>query len=275
MSTTEKWTAACISMNSKQNVKENINHAIDLIKEAKSKQANLIVLPEMFTFIGSSDHYKEVALELEKSQLKSQLQKLALDLNIHLLTGSFPETNPSDTDKVYNSSYFISSKGEIIANYRKVHLFKIAPIDHQPAYDETVSFCADKKVCSFSYQQWNIGISICFDLRFSALYRQIASINWPHILFVPSAFTYLTGKDHWQILLQSRAVEWQTYVLAANQVGEHADGKRSYGHSMIIDPWGNIIAQTKDAIGIAIAEISMNRIKEVKKRLDMQLCQVF
>lgn len=251
-----------------------------MVTEASRNGAKLVVLPEMFTYMGPYERLFEIA-EDKDSQLIKELQTLSKVLNIYLVAGSVPERAEKKeisrlgNQKVFNTTYVINPDGEIIGKYRKTHLFTLSAITDQAAYSESDGFIAGDTPLVLSIEGWQIGFAICFDIRFSRLFQAIAEKKWPDALIIPSAFTQKTGEAHWHLLLRARAVEWQAYVIAANQTGEHGVAKRSYGHSVIIDPWGKVLDDTKQAENIAFSVLEKSKLKETRATLNIQACQRF
>ena len=271
---------ASVCMCSKADVKENIEKALGLVQSAADQGANWVLLPEMFTYMGAYSGLYDAA-EWEGGPLNSQLAEVSSKLGIALFAGTVGErpgeheqlnldllTNKEKGYKrVYNTLYGFSENGKKIVKYRKTHLFELAAFEKGASYSEGDGFLPGDQFAHFEYQGWNIGIAICYDIRFPTLFTQISKDKPLDLIVVPAAFTEATGKRHWQLLLQARAVENQCYVIAANQTGEHRSGKRSFGHSMIIDPWGNVLENTEEKEGIAFAEISKSNLKHFRKTL--------
>ncbi|MFK7826536.1 MAG: carbon-nitrogen hydrolase family protein [Oligoflexales bacterium] len=273
---------ASICMCSKANVHENIEKAINLVKSAAENGANWVLLPEMFTYMGGYSGLYNSA-EIEKGPLNKELASIAKKLGITLIAGTVGE-KPLDNElhqdllvnkdkgyrRVFNTLYGFSDSGEQFVKYRKTHLFELAAFEKGSTYSEADGFLAGNQFAFCEYQGWNIGFAICYDLRFSSLFFQITKEKPLDLLIVPAAFTEATGKRHWQLLLQARAVENQCYVLAANQTGEHRDGKRSFGHSMIIDPWGKVLENTGEKEGFVLAEIDKVKLEQFRKTLPVR-----
>ena len=246
---------------------ENIESAFQLMEKAVRQQSpDWIVLPEVFTCFGSA---KEVAQagETDSGILAKQLAQFASKHGVTIFAGSMQELAPSD-GRVFNTSLVFGPTGVTIAKYRKTHLFSLKDSTGNSLYDETVSYEAGSKLCAFSHEGKNIWLAICYDLRFpgffEALYNKFGA---PDVIVIPAAFTFQTGKDHWLTLLRARAIEYQCYVIAANQVGYHSKEKRSFGHSVIIDPWGEILGDTADEIGYASGVIELDKIHQVRSKL--------
>lgn len=267
---------ASICMNSTSEKEKNIKKAISLVQEAAQKGAEWVLLPEMFTYIGPYENSLKTA-EDENGPLNASLSALAKELGIFLVAGSTGERPEQTTkgkiisdqgiSKVYNTLYAFSPEGHIIAKYRKTHMFELKNIAGETLYSENSGFLPGNEIVSINYQDWNIGFAICYDLRFPGFFEKLTKNKALDIIFVPAAFTKATGEAHWSLLLQSRAVENQCFVVAANQRGLHGKSKESFGHSMIIDPWGSILSNTYDQEGIAFASLDLADIKSVRQKL--------
>lgn len=262
---------AIISMNSQADKKTNCNWAFEQIKQAADNGAKFIFLPEMFSYLGD---YSDLFCAAEKSNgpLNQKLTNLAKEYDAHIFIGSCPELpedlikNDDGHNKVYNTSYVIGPEG-ILAQYRKIHLFNLN--SPQASYNEGDGFLSGDTKNSLNLLGFQIGLSICYDLRFACFYQELWNRSPFDILCVPAAFAHETGQAHWHTLLRSRAIEYQCYVVAANQTGLSGRGKRSYGHSLLIDPWGQILVDSKENTGIFYGEIDKTRLAEVRQKLPM------
>lgn len=258
------YLVAAVQMNSQPNLKENLEQAAYLIDRAAQKGALLVALPENFAFLGDMDRRIAEADQIAR-QAEDFLREKAGEHQIYILGGSFPV--PADDGKVYNRSLLVNTEGEIEVQYDKIHLFDVDIPDGftyressivQPGKVEPVTFKSD--------ELGHLGLSICYDLRFPELYRKLVE-EGAEILFVPSAFTRMTGEAHWHSLLRARAIENTSYVVAPAQTGQHGPKRTTYGHSLIIDPWGNIEAEASTKKGIVMAEISPDRLQEVRQQI--------
>jgi predicted amidohydrolase len=269
---------AAISMTSAANKQQNIEVAFSLVKKAAEAGADWVQLPEMWPFMGSYDEIYAMA-ELEGGPLYQGLSALARELGVVLIAGTVGEKPDGDhlphdklvnelgQKRVYNTTYVFGRDGTSLAKYRKIHLFNLLGEDGKPQYSESAGYIAGDKPVAVTIDGWRLGLTICYDLRFPELYGQLAQKDPPDVLVVPSAFTKMTGEAHWELLLRARAVERQCYVFAANQTGSHAPGKESFGHSMIIDPWGVVQADTGPHVGIAMATVQKAVIRSVRAKL--------
>lgn len=269
---------AAICLNSTADKAKNIEGAVKAVREAAAQGADWVQLPEMFPYFGP---YSQVYLqaELEGGELFQKLSSLAKELKIVLFGGTVGERADKDQlsekavlsreghKRVFNTLYVFGREGELLAKYRKTHLFNLYEDDGQPKYCESDGFLSGDKLVTLTIDGLKVALSICYDLRFPEFYNRLAKGGAPDVIAVPSAFTKGTGRYHWELLLRARAVEWQSYVFAANQVGEHAPGKESFGHAMIIDPWGTTLANTGEKPGVALASISKESLREIRAKL--------
>jgi nitrilase len=257
---------AAIQMTSGPNLQDNITTATRLIQEAVAASAKLVLLPEYWAIMGMREQDK---VDLAKSPDAQLMQKFmiqqAREHGIYLIGGTIPITSP-ETNKVYNSTLVFNPDGQLVARYDKIHLFGFTK--DAESYQESVSILAGSKPVSFEtnneFGSFKIGLSICYDLRFPELYRSFCVTD---LIVVPSAFTYTTGSVHWEILLRARAIENQCYVLAAAQVGHHPNGRHTWGHSMLINPWGQIVSELPETEGIVVGTIDPQLIQEVRRNL--------
>ncbi|MBN1870015.1 MAG: carbon-nitrogen hydrolase family protein [Candidatus Omnitrophica bacterium] len=258
--------AAIVQLKSGSDKGKNIKKALCLVQCAVARGAEFILLPEMFNFRGKADPrkgFKDIAENIPGPST-APLMEAARKNRIAILAGSICEKSAGQR-KVYNTSALIDARGDIIAKYRKSHLFdaKIGAANIK----ESQYFAAGQKHAMASLGPWKIGLSICFDLRFPEFYRKYREGN-ADILCVPSAFAKITGRAHWEVLLRARAVENMCYVLAPNQIGMDGKGVTAYGNSMVVDPWGEILARASaDQEEILFAELDKGLIKEKRSVL--------
>lgn len=265
---------SAIQITSTTDYEKNISKSFDLIKKAKNYGAKIVSLPEVFTYLGNidKDNFK-YSFDL-KSDFILEFSKLAKSLDIYILAGSFHEYI-ENKNKSYNTSILFSDNGTILNIYRKIHLFD-TDILGKESYKESDNFesgeISQTNIVKTPYG--NFGFSICYDLRFPEFYRKL-TFNGAQIIFVPSAFTMHTGKDHWEVLLRARAIENQVYIVAPNQFGFHSEKKESYGNSMIIDPWGKVIARASDREEVIFADIDLSYIEQIRKKIPCLLNKKF
>lgn len=257
---------ASIQMISTTSVERNLDMAEQLIAQAKAAGADLAVLPEYFCLMGQSDRDKvKIREQFGSGPIQKRLKQIASTHQIYLVAGTIPLTS-EQPDKVRNTSLVFDCQGEVIARYDKIHLFGFK--QDQEEYQESNTIEPGSKPTSFEIQLngeiWKFGISVCYDLRFPELYRQIGVVDC-HIL--SAAFTYTTGKSHWEILLRARAIENQCYVLASAQGGHHENGRTTWGQSMLIDPWGNVKSELKEGQGFVMGQLEKSTINEIRGKL--------
>jgi deaminated glutathione amidase len=248
-----KLTAAAIQMSSTPDREENKATAGALIRAAVSAGADLVALPELWSCHGLDEVYRENA-EPVPGPTTEFLGNLARELGIYLLGGSILE-GAHGAERLANTSTFFSPSGEMVAVYRKIHLFDVKVSDKE--YLESANIAPGDEIVTAKAGAATVGLSVCYDVRFPELYRLLA-LRGAEILAVPAAFTLQTGKDHWELLLRARAVENQAFVIAPAQWGQKADGRWTYGRSMIVDPWGTVLATCPDRDGHALANIDID-----------------
>jgi deaminated glutathione amidase len=266
----KSYLAAAVQMTSVSDVDKNLAQAEDLIQLAVNRGAELVCLPENFSFLGDESEKTRLSTEIAEKSEKF-LITIAQRYQILLLGGGFPvpvtDSNNGNQGKMYNTALLIGREGEELARYRKMHLFD-GNLPDGNTYQESATVLAgsESPPVYVSEKYGNLGLSVCYDVRFPELYRHLSQ-NGANILFVPAAFTAFTGKDHWQVLLQARAIENTCYVIAPAQVGMHTPRRQSHGHAMIVDPWGIVLADAGDHIGVAIAEIQPSRLDQIRRQM--------
>jgi deaminated glutathione amidase len=246
-----KIVAAAVQMSSTPDKEENKETADALIREAVSAGADLVALPELWSCHGLDEVYRENA-EPVPGPTTEFLGELARELGVYLLGGSILEGGPG---RLSNTSTFFDPSGELTAVYRKIHLFDVKVSDKE--YLESANIAPGAEIVTAKAGAATLGLSVCYDVRFPELYRLLA-LRGAEILAVPAAFTLQTGKDHWEILLRARAIENQAFVIAPAQWGRKADGRWTYGRSMIVDPWGTVLATCPDRDGHALAALDLD-----------------
>ncbi|HEY9693323.1 MAG TPA: carbon-nitrogen hydrolase family protein [Oculatellaceae cyanobacterium] len=268
----KSYLAAAIQMTSQPDLEKNLVQAEELIDLAVRQGAELVGLPENFPFLGLEEDKIAQAEAIAQASEKF-LKTMAQRYQVTILGGGFPV--PVGDSKVYNTALLIDHNGKELARYEKVHLFDVNVPDGN-TYRESNTVMAGLKLppVYHSQQLGTVGLSVCYDVRFPELYRHLAH-QGADIMFVPAAFTAYTGKDHWQVLLQARAIENTCYVIAPAQTGRHYATRQTHGHAMIIDPWGTILADAGDQPGIAIAEINPTRLEQVRRQMPSLQHRVF
>jgi predicted amidohydrolase len=254
---------AAVQMASGADKARNLATAERLVKEAAERGASLVGLPENVAWMGPEAERAAAAEPLDGPTLK-RFATLAHSLRLHLLAGSVLETGGED-GRLYNTSVLFGPTGERLAVYRKIHLFDVEVGDGQ-TYRESAAVAPGKEVVSAETPLGRVGLSVCYDLRFPELYRAL-SAQGAVLLTVPSAFTLVTGKDHWEVLLRARAIENQAYVLAPAQGGRHPGDRQTYGHALVVDPWGLVVACASDGEGLAVADFDGTFLERVRTRL--------
>lgn len=260
----KSYLAAAVQMTSVPNLEKNLKQAEELIDLAVRQGAELVGLPENFSFL--SEEADKLA-QAEKIAIESEnfLKTMAQRFQITLLGGGFPV--PVKNGKVYNTALLVDPSGRELARYEKVHLFDVNVPDGN-TYQESATIESGEHLPQVysSEELGNLGLSVCYDVRFPELYRHLSQTG-AEVLFVPAAFTAYTGKDHWQVLLQARAIENTCYAIAPAQTGCHYGRRQTHGHAMIIDPWGMVLADAGDKPGVAIAEINPARLQQVRQQM--------
>jgi len=255
--------AAAVQLNSTDDIDRNLATADRLVREGAARGAQLVVLPEKWTVLGTADQMSGGAQTLEGPAVQ-WARSVAGELGIDLIAGSIVE-RAEGQEKLANTSVHVTPAGQVRAVYRKLHMFDVevdgvtyAESDHEQAGSEIVLTELDDGTV--------LGMSICYDVRFPELYRQLA-VRGAKVLAVPSAFTLATTRDHWEILLRARAIENACFVIAPNQIGSHPPGNRSGGRSMIVGPWGTVLAGAPDTETVIVAELDLASLREIRRRL--------
>jgi predicted amidohydrolase len=259
-------TVAAVQLSSQADVGRNLDRAAALVAEAARRGARLVLLPENFAFLGGSeDDRRAVAEDLDDltGPIARRLSELARAHGIWLLGGGMAERS-SDAARPYNTCAVFAPDGTLAARYRKIHLFDVDLPDR--AYRESSSCSPGREPITLSAAGIGVGLSICYDLRFPELYRALSAAG-AEVLVVPAAFTLLTGKDHWHVLLRARAIEAQAYVIAAAQWGKHPGGRVTYGKSCVVDPWGEVVAQASEGEGVVTAVVDRAYLGQVRRNL--------
>lgn len=257
------YLAAAIQMTSLPDVAKNLTQAEELIELAVRRGAELVGLPENFSFMGEEpDKLKQAHTIAEVSE--KFLKTMAQRYQITLLGGGFPVPTGQ---QIHNTALLLGPDGQELARYHKIHLFDVNLPDGI-TYQESKTVVGGKLLPPVypSEALGKLGLSICYDVRFPELYRYGAQ-QGADVMFVPAAFTAYTGKDHWQILLQARAIENTCYLLAPAQTGVHYDRRQTHGHALVVDPWGIVLADAGDKPGVAIAAIEPNRLSQVRQQM--------
>ncbi|GAB7543565.1 carbon-nitrogen hydrolase family protein [Cupriavidus sp. 8B] len=262
---TAPFRVAAIQTVSGVSPEANLARADALIAQAAKGGAELVLLPEYFCMMGLREGDKVAIRERDgDGPIQSFLADAARRHRIWLVGGTLPLWC-EDEDRVYNTSLAFDPRGERAARYDKIHLFGFTR--GSESYDESRTILAGQTPVSFDAPCGRVAMSVCYDLRFPELYRQLAAGGGTSLILMPAAFTYTTGQAHWEILLRARAIENQCYVLAAAQGGKHENGRRTWGHSMLIDPWGEVMAVLPEGEGVVSGLIDPARLDEVRQNL--------
>lgn len=254
---------AAVQMNSQADVAKNLARASELVAEAASLGATLIGLPENFALMGQSDDDKRGAAEsLDRpGPITTTLVDLAKKHSVWIFGGGMPERS-DDPQRPYNTNVMVGPDGTIAARYRKIHLFDV-DLPDGTSHRESASNRAGNELLVCEVAGVKVGLSVCYDLRFPELYRKMDA----RIIVVPAAFTLTTGKDHWHVLLRARAIENQVFVIAPAQHGKHPRGRQTYGKSLIVDPWGDVLAQAQEGESVCVATLDFDAQDRVRQAL--------
>ena len=257
---------AAIQMVSTASLEENLETASRLIKAASQDGAKLAVLPEYFCIMGLKDTDKVAIREpFGSGPIQTKLAAIAKENSVYLIAGTIP-LEAQDSNKVLNTTLVFNPNGQRVGRYDKIHLFGFQTSTERYQESETIEAGEKPGIVKITIddEDWTFGLSICYDLRFPELYRALGRVDC-HI--IPAAFTYTTGKDHWEILLRARAIENQCYVLASAQGGIHQNQRRTWGNSMLIDPWGSVLSTLPEGEGFICGVLSKDKLNEVRSKL--------
>jgi deaminated glutathione amidase len=256
------FQVAALQMVSTPDRDRNLADAGRLIAEAARGGAQLVLLPEYFCFMGFKDTDKLAIREMPgDGPIQRFLSDAAREHRVWIIGGTLPLQSP-EANRVLNTTLVFDPSGKQVARYDKIHLFNFER--GEESFDEARTICPGSEVQTFDAPFGRVGLSVCYDLRFPELYRKLGDCA---LMVVPSAFTYTTGRAHWQTLLKARAVENQCYVLAAAQGGTHENGRKTWGHSMLIDPWGEIVDVKDEGAGVVMGGVDLQRIAAVRASL--------
>lgn len=258
-----RFLASVVQLTTTTDPEASTEGALTLVDEAARRGAKLVVLPENVSFMGTEAEKLRLAEPLEGPTFQRFAAK-AKEHGLFLLAGSMPERGQGP-DKAYNTSVLYGPEGQRLAVYRKIHLFDVT-LGAGATHQESASVAPGESATLATLPFAKLGLTICYDLRFPDLYRTLVRAG-AELLAVPAAFTVPTGRDHWEILLRARAIESQCFVLAAGQVGQNTETRATYGRSMIIDPWGTVLATCPDRPGVAVAEIDLDHLRSLRKKL--------
>jgi deaminated glutathione amidase len=262
------WVAAA-QLCATENVADNLTRARRLVKGAADGGARLVGLPENFAYLGSDRDHKlalaEDASDDARGPILEAMRQAAREAGVWLLLGGFPERVAGVADRIGNTSLLLDASGAVRARYRKIHLFDVDVPDGQ-RFRESDTVTPGEETVVAETPWGGLGLTICYDLRFPELYRRLAA-GGARMIAVPAAFTRETGKDHWHVLLRARAIENQAFVIAPAQYGFHGGKRSSYGHALVVDPWGVVLAECGDREGFALAELDFEHQDAIRRNL--------
>jgi len=255
---------ACVQVSSNDKMDDNIDISLDFINDAVLNGAEFIFLPENVSMMdwGKKNIQNSAMKESEHTALREYIE-IAKKNNIWLNCGSL--TVLLEDKSIVNRSYLISSDGDIISHYDKIHMFDVDLGDGQK-YFESSTYTPGSNIVVSPTPWGKVGLTICYDLRFPNLYRDIAKLG-ANMISIPSAFTFTTGRAHWHTLLRARAIETGTFIIAAAQTGTHAGSRKTYGHSLIVDPWGGILADAGSGLGVIYSQINIDEVASARKKI--------
>lgn len=255
---------AAIQMTSTHNVEKNLLTAEKLISQAVDQGAKLLVLPEMFAIMGLDQmdkvKYRE---QLGYGLIQDFLRNQALKQGIYLVGGTVPIAVPDDCNKVYASCFVWNDQGQIIARYDKMHLFDVELPEKKEKYFESQTTLPGNEIVVTDTPFGKLGLAVCYDIRFPELFRMM-HVQGVEMIALPAAFTYTTGSAHWDILVRARAIENQVYMIAAAQTGTHSNHRRTYGHSMMVSPWGSVQAILPVNEGVIVGDVDLNYLHQLR-----------
>ena len=255
---------AAVQMASGPNVKANLEEAEKLIKTAVQQEAKLVVLPENFAIMGMTEVDKVAIAETAgEGPIQQFLSQQASKHGVWIVGGTIP-VESSVTGKVYSTSLLYNDSGDMVARYDKIHLFDVMLEDSNESYNESETIESGNDVVVVDTPFGKLGMAICYDLRFPELFRAMADVGM-EICVLPSAFTNLTGRAHWESLLRARAIENLCYIIAPDQGGYHKNGRETYGDSMIVDPWGVVLNRLPHGTGVVVSDVDLEKLRKTRQ----------
>jgi len=257
---------AVCQMSSGPDLARNLDQALSLVRAAAADKAELVCLPENFERMAVAEEKREGATPIagEGAVVLDPIRAVAQELGIWILAGSFAE-RIERSHKIHNTSVLVDPQGNIASVYRKIHLFDVE-IGDGARYRESDLVAPGERLTVADTPVGQLGLSICYDLRFPELYRELVKLG-AELLAVPAAFTAKTGEAHWKVLLRARAIENQCFVLAPAQTGSHPGNRQTWGHAMIVDPWGTVLADAGTDVGVAAAEVDLDMLRELRRTM--------
>lgn len=260
----DELVVGAVQLNSQLDLAQNLESCRRLVGRAASRGAELVLLPENFAFFGPEADKRAVAEALSDGPISKALADMAREFRVSVVGGGFPERS-GDPQRPHNTLLVVGPDGSQLATYRKIHLFDVE-LGSGGSYSESDATAAGSAPAVVDVGGFKLGLSICYDLRFPELYRALSE-QGAEVLLVPAAFTLHTGKDHWHVLLRARAIEAQAFVVAAGQFGAHPGARQTYGHSLVVDPWGTVVAEASDGVGVVTATLERARLEGVRRSL--------
>jgi predicted amidohydrolase len=259
----ELLRVAAIQMNSRDDKMENVATALALIDRAAATGARLVALPEVWTYLGDADGNRDNAEPVPGPTI-ARLAERARHHGIYLHCGSIYELRAGDP-RIFNTTVVLDPGGDVIATYRKIHMYDVV-LDGVATYQESATVSPGDEIVTVDIDGVTVGLTICYDLRFPELFR-ILALRGAELIVLPAAFTMTTGKDHWEVLIRARAIENGVYMLAPGQVGSHAGNKWCYGRSLIVDPWGTVLATASDQETVISADVDCSFLRTVRRQV--------
>jgi predicted amidohydrolase len=260
---TNAFDVAVLQMNSGEDKAKNVETALRLIDEAASTGAHLVVLPEIWTYLGRDAGNRENA-ELVPGPVTDALAAKAKQHGIYVHGGSILEKRDGEP-KLFNTTVVFDPNGELVAQYSKIHMFDVV-LDGVASYQESNTVQRGEEIVTFDLDGTTVGLAICYDLRFPELFR-ILALRGADVIVLPAAFTMTTGKDHWEVLIRARAIENQVYLVSCGQYGPDSSGKWCYGRSLIADPWGTVLATAPDREYVLRATVDLDYLQKVRRQV--------
>jgi predicted amidohydrolase len=255
---------AAVQLNSQEDLEANLAQCTALTQKAADQGAELVLLPENFAYYGPEIQKRQLAEPFGEGRIQEAVAAMAARSGAIVVAGGWPERS-ADAERPFNTCTVVSPTGAVIARYRKIHLFDVELPDGTQI-SESIGTTAGEEPVVATVADFRLGLSICYDLRFPELYRRLSS-EGAEAHLVSAAFTLQTGRDHWHILLRARAIESQCWVVAAAQWGSHFKGRASYGHAMVVDPWGAVVAECSDRVGVIVADLDRSYLKSIRSKL--------
>ncbi|NTS75878.1 carbon-nitrogen hydrolase family protein [Catenovulum sp. SM1970] len=259
-------SAVALQMSSVPDVAENMAQVEQLLSQLNPAEHTIVVLPECWAMFGGKDKAQlNIAEPLENGPIQTFLSQQAKQHSIWLVSGTIPILS-TEPGKFYACCIVYSPDGKAVCHYNKIHLFDVQVADNTGQYLESATTTAGQHICCFDTPFGKVGVAVCYDLRFPELFRLMQSAG-ADVICLPSAFTKVTGDAHWQPLLQARAIENQVFVIAANQTGEHANGRQTWGHSMVINSWGEVMCNQEDKVGLCQQQINFTDLQTTREKM--------